>query len=35
MAETSTGYKVGKQPIAQSFYIDEPLGIFNAFFSLA
>lgn len=28
MAETSTGYKVGKQPIAQSFYIDEPLGIF-------
>jgi len=28
MAITSTGYKIGKQPIAQSFYIDEPAGIY-------
>lgn len=25
---TTTGYKVGKQPIAQSFFIDEPNGIY-------
>jgi len=28
MSVTSTGYRVGKQPIAQSFYIDEPAGIY-------
>ena len=28
MAVTSTGYRVGKQPIAQSFFIDEPRGIY-------
>jgi len=25
---TTTGYKIGKQPIAQSFFIDEPNGIY-------
>ena len=28
MAVTSVGYKIGKQPIAQSFYISEPAGIY-------
>ena len=28
MAVTSTGYKIGKQPLAQSFFIDEPRGIY-------
>ena len=28
MAITSTGYNINKQPIAQSFYIDEPNGIY-------
>jgi len=28
MAITSTGYKVGKQPLAQSFFVDEPRGIY-------
>jgi len=28
MAVTSTGYQLNKQPIAQSFYIDEPSGIY-------
>lgn len=28
MAVTSTGYQLNKQPIAQSFYIDEPNGIY-------
>lgn len=28
MTITSTGYKIGKQPIAQSFFIDEPKGIY-------
>jgi len=28
MSVTTTGYRVGKQPIAQSFYIDEPTGIY-------
>lgn len=28
MSVTSTGYRVGKQPIAQSFYIDDPAGIY-------
>ena len=28
MSVTSLGYKVGKQPIAQSFYVDEPNGIY-------
>ena len=28
MALTSTGYQVNKQPIAQSFYISEPRGIY-------
>ena len=28
MAITTQGYKIGKQPLAQSFYIDEPSGIF-------
>ena len=28
MSITTQGYKIGKQPIAQSFYIDEPSGIF-------
>ena len=28
MALTSTGYNVNKQPIAQSFYVDEPNGIY-------
>jgi len=28
MAITSTGYQLNKQPIAQSFYIDEPNGIY-------
>ena len=28
MAVTTTGYKIGKQPIAQSFYVDEPAGIY-------
>jgi len=28
MAVTSTGYQLNKQPIAQSFYVDEPNGIY-------
>ena len=28
MAVTSTGYQLNKQPIAQSFFIDEPNGIY-------
>lgn len=28
MPTTSTGYRVGKQPIAQSFYVSEPSGIY-------
>ncbi len=28
MALTSTGYRVGKQPLAQSFFVDEPGGIY-------
>ena len=28
MPITSTGYRVGKQPIAQSFYVAEPAGIY-------
>ena len=28
MAVTSQGYQVNKQPIAQSFFIDEPNGIY-------
>ena len=28
MALTSTGYRVGKQPLAQSFFVDEPRGIY-------
>ena len=28
MSVTSVGYKVGKQPIAQSFFIDESRGIY-------
>ena len=28
MAVTSTGYQLNKQPIAQSFHIDEPNGIY-------
>jgi len=28
MAVTSLGYQVNKQPIAQSFYVDEPLGVY-------
>tara|TARA_B100001057_G_C22806624_1_gene933716 strand:+ start:272 stop:1858 length:1587 start_codon:yes stop_codon:yes gene_type:complete len=31
---TTSGYKVGKQPIAQSFYIDEPRGIYCTKFDL-
>ena len=28
MAITSTGYRVGKQPLAQSFFVDEPRGLY-------
>ena len=28
MALTSTGYRVGKQPLAQSFFVDEPRGLY-------
>ncbi|MBH19978.1 MAG: hypothetical protein CL851_06055, partial [Crocinitomicaceae bacterium] len=28
MAVTSTGYQLNKQPIAQSFYIDEVNGVY-------
>ena len=28
MGQTSTGYRVGKQPIAQSFFVAEPTGIY-------
>ena len=28
MSITTTGYRVGKQPLAQSFYVDEPRGIY-------
>ena len=28
MSVNSLGYKVGKNPIAQSFYVDEPTGFF-------
>jgi len=28
MAQTSTGYRVGKQPIAQSFFVSETAGIY-------
>ena len=28
MAVTSTGYRVGKQPLAQSFFVDELRGIY-------
>lgn len=28
MGQTSTGYRVGKQPIAQSFFVSEPAGIY-------
>ena len=28
MGQTSTGYKVGKQPLAQSFFVKEPAGIY-------
>lgn len=34
MSVTTTGYKVGKQPIAQSFYVDEPRGIYCTKFDL-
>lgn len=34
MPVTSTGYKVGKQPIAQSFFISEPAGIYCTKFDL-
>jgi len=34
MAVTTTGYKVGKQPIAQSFFISEPAGIYCTKFDL-
>ena len=28
MAQTSIGYRVGKQPLAQSFFVDEINGIY-------
>ena len=28
MAVSTTGYRVGKQPLAQSFYVAEPSGIY-------
>jgi len=28
MAQTSIGYRVGKQPLAQSFFVDDPGGIY-------
>ena len=34
MAVTSKGYKVCKQPIAQSFYVSEPTGIYITKFDL-
>ena len=34
MAVTSKGYKIGKQPIAQSFYVSEPTGIYCTKFDL-
>ena len=34
MPVTSTGYKVGKQPIAQSFFVSEPAGIYCTKFDL-
>tara|TARA_Y100001972_G_scaffold19186_1_gene22003 strand:- start:127 stop:1710 length:1584 start_codon:yes stop_codon:yes gene_type:complete len=34
MAVTTRGYKVGKQPIAQSFYVSEPTGIYCTKFDL-
>ena len=34
MALNSKGYKVGKQPIAQSFFISEPTGIYCTKFDL-
>ena len=34
MAVTSKGYKIGKQPIAQSFYVSEPTGIYCTRFDL-
>lgn len=39
MGQTSTGYRVGKQPIAQSFFVAEPGGIYvtkvDLFFQVA
>lgn len=39
MGQTSTGYRVGKQPIAQSFFVAEPGGIYvtkvDLFFEVA
>ena len=39
MGQTSTGYRVGKQPIAQSFIVAEPGGIYvtkvDLFFQVA